>query len=198
MTETEALTAAASGLFGLLAFDFKRYYYWWKWSGRVVLAGLLLLLAGNAGIGFAAYALARLVHWDAAGGAWLAAAQYAVAGQALVRTQFRAYDLDRAEGALTILALAAQFVVGGLDVMAKKKVEQWVRELKPREIRMKASELLDEIAYDDNVKDDVKEKLMANVKEASEEMRSGPDRDTARGTINGFCIRQISTGHLTV
>jgi hypothetical protein len=198
LTELQILTGIFSGASGLVLFPPARYGYWWKWTRKLAFVGVPVLFATNGGIGLVSYALAHALHWDPPGTTVLAAAQYAVAGQALVRTQLRGYDLDRADGALTLLSTAGGFVVDSLDALARPAVGRWVRDRSDDDVRLKVYEILeDEIATDRRVDQAVVEQLTANMDAWSNEMSTG-DRAKGRGAMNGFCIRQIRDRHLTV
>lgn len=199
MTETQILTGVFSGVSGLLLFPPKNYGYWWKWTHLLLLVGVPVLFAANGGIGLVSYALAHALHWEPPGSRGVVAAEYAVAGQALVRTQFRGYDLDRADGALTLLSTAAGFVVDSLDALAKPAVGRWVRGQSDDGILLKVYEILeDEIAKDRRVHQAVLEQLTANMDSWSQQMKTTADHAKGRGAMNGFCIRQIRDRRLTV
>jgi hypothetical protein len=174
------------------------YGYWWKWAHWVALVGIPVLFVANGAIGLASYALADALHWNPPGANAVVAAQYAVAGQALVRTQLSGYNLDQTQGALTLLSTAAGFVVAALDALAKPAVGKWVRSQTDDDIRLKVYEILeDEIAKDRRIDQAVIQQLRENVDASSYEMTTG-DHAKGRGTMNGFCIRQIRDRRLTV
>lgn len=198
LDNTQILTGVFSGAAGLMLFPPSNYGYWWKWARWVALVGVPVLFVANCGVGLASYALAHALRWHPPGGAAVVAAEYAAAGQALVRTQFSGYDLDQTEGAFTLLGTAAGFVVAALDALTKPAVGKWVRAQSDDAIRLKVYEILeDEISRDRRVDQAVVQQLRANVDSSSYEMNEG-DHQKGRGTMNGFCIRQICDRRLTV
>jgi hypothetical protein len=179
-------------------FPAKNYSYWWKWTHAVAAVGVPVLFAVNGSVGLVAFALAHALHWHPPGTTLLVAAQYAVAGQALVRTQFRGYDLDRTDGALTLLSTAGGFVTDCLDALATPSVGKWIRAQTDEDIILKVYEILgDEIAQDRRIDQAVVKQLTANADAALAEMHTG-DHAKGRGTLNGFCIRQVRERRLTV
>jgi hypothetical protein len=198
VSDVQILAGLLSGVAGLVTFPARNYSYWWKWTHTAAVVGVPVLFAVNGGVGLVAYALARALAWHPPGTSVLKAAQYAIAGQALLRTQLRGYDLDRTDGALTLLSTVGGFVIDCLDTLASPSVGRWVRRQTDDDIVLKVFEILtDEIAQDRRIDQAVVKQLTANADAALTEMRTG-DRKKGRGTLNGFCIRQIRERRLAV
>lgn len=186
-----------ASLFAVTGFPFKFYQYWFSWSPRGTVTGLMcyFLLAGGGG-GFIGWIIAHLSKAAPTGNVFLNGFFYGIAGALAVRADFRSrpknMDPDDIQDAKSLLTTSINWVTDLLDDCSHRRAEQWLRSLDSGEIILQAHRIsayianLPAIKMTDTAKVDYYARLVP-LMEILINSPSGDDRIGAQEQIIRFC-----------
>jgi hypothetical protein len=196
----EATVACAGALvLGLLNFDYRRYRYWWHWSRRGVFVGSICAQALLYALsGLVAYFLAMQTRWEPAKhDAVLNGIAFAVVGQALLRIQFDAFNLEKVKDPTTIVRKVLTWIADMLDTNSGDHVMERITDLADDELIERAFDIFwAEIDADAEISDAVKLEILRNLERGQREIEDGTNPREGRGRLRGFCINAIKRREL--
>jgi hypothetical protein len=190
----EATVACAGALLlGLLNVEYRRYRFWWHWSGRGVFlgsVGVQALLYALSGL--IAYALAQATNWNPSENALLSGLAFAVLGQVLLRVQLDAFNLEKVKDPTTLVRRLLTWITDMLDTNSGDHVTEQITDLADDRLIERAFDIFwREIDSDPGTSDTVKLEIWKNLERGQREIEDGTNPPEGRGRLRGFCINAI-------
>jgi hypothetical protein len=190
----EATVACAGALLlGLLNVEYRRYRFWWHWSARSVFLGSVGVQAVLYALsGLIAYALARWTNWRPSDDAVLNGLAFAALGQALLRVQLDAFNLEKVKDPTTLVRRLLTWITDMLDTNSGDHVVTQITDLPDDELIARAFDIFwREIDADPHTSDAVKLEILKNLERGQREIEHETNLPEGRGRLRGFCINAI-------
>jgi hypothetical protein len=190
----EAIVACAGALLlGLLNVEYRRYRFWWHWTARGVFLGSVGVQAVLYALsGLIAYALARATNWDPSDNEVLSGLAFAVLGQALLRVQLDAFNLEKVKDPTTLVRRLLTWITDMLDTNSGDHIVTEITDLPDDQLIERAFEIFwREIDADPDTSDAVKLEILKNLERGQREIEDATNLPEGRGRLRGFCINAI-------
>lgn len=184
----------AAAVLGAIALVPRRFEYWRYWTRGPFRWALLAYIALNASSGALGVLLGSVLKWDPSDSKVLSGLAFALAGQAVLRFQLRAFGAERIGGASSLLSLGMERVADWLDLVARERIQKRLEGQADDAIAGYALYLFGRhVEPDPAVAQRDKQTYMVTLVEAGERVDSDP---RARGTLEEFCAREIEERQL--
>jgi hypothetical protein len=194
-----------AAFFAVFGFPFRRYQYWYSWSQKGSVTGLLiyLVLAGGGG-GLVGWLPAQLGNAYRPQGAWIDGLIFGVAGSLAVRADFGSQGTacPGSQGApcppesprtASALGKGIEWSAGMLDHVARLRARRWLGGLRVRDLLVVARDLIIEIKAMPaaTVPPTAKAAILTKATDAMHTLSTCDDaelRDDARARLTQFCL----------
>lgn len=190
-----SIAVGVAVVLGALALVPRRFEYWRYWTRGPFRWAMVAYLVLNGATGALGALLASLLDWyPAPESAFLRGLVYALAGQAVVRVQLRAFGAERVGGAATLLNSGFDRVSEWLDLVARDRIQRRLERQSDDDIAAYALYLYRRhVEPDPDIGQLQKRVYKTNLVKAGEGVAGDPG---ARGTLEEFCARELEERQL--
>jgi hypothetical protein len=142
--------------------------------------------------GLIAYALARATNWKPGDTEVLRGLAFAVLGQALLRIQLDAFNLEKVKDPTTLVRRLLTWITDMLDTNSGDHVVTQITDLPDDRLIERAFEIFwREIDADPDTSAAIKLEILKNLERGQREIEDGTNLPEGRGRLRGFCINAI-------
>lgn len=146
---TLIVSATTGAVVGSLVFPYRRYRFWRKWSRRIFVFALVVIVVINALFGLLGLVVAHGISWKPWHEAWRNGISFGLLGLALVRIRLPGTDIDTPEGSIHALKATMHWTVGWLDDFADDTIRRTLAHLDDHELRELVSYILNRYVIPD-------------------------------------------------